>query len=143
MNSSNTPTSRLDMMTPYLHFTGGDNLFKSWRPSSNGAVAASIALMALAVSERFLFSIRGAMEARWRRRHTFFYEAGNERGRCLRGRYDRKQRRTITPFVFSHDAARGALYSLQALLTFQAAYIISVVIGLGLGEVSFERIAST
>jgi hypothetical protein len=26
--------------------------------------------------------------------------------------------RTIPPFVFSHDAARGALYSLQASLSF-------------------------
>jgi len=61
-----------------------------------------------------------------------------------------QQRRTIPPFVLSHDAARGALYSLQALLsyalmlavmTFQAAYIISIVIGLGLGEILFGRIA--
>ena len=71
MDNSNTPTSRMDMMMPYLHFTGGDNLFfKSWHPSSNGAIAgASIALVVLALSERLLFSIRGAMEARWRRRY--------------------------------------------------------------------------
>jgi len=69
MNSLNTSTSRMDTMMPYLHFTGGDNLFfKSWRPSSNGAIAgASIALMMLAISEILLFSIRGAMEVRWRR----------------------------------------------------------------------------
>jgi copper transporter 1 len=61
----------MDTMMPYLHFTGGDNLFfKSWRPSSNGAIAgASIALVVLAISERLLSSIRGAMEARWRRRY--------------------------------------------------------------------------
>ena len=63
----------MDMMMPYLHFAGGDNLFfKSWHPSSNGAIArASIVLVVLAVLERFIFAIRGAMEARWRRRYGF------------------------------------------------------------------------
>ena len=71
MSGSNTSTSGIDMI-PYLHFTGGDNLFfKSWRPSSHGAIAgASIALVVLAVLERMLFSIRGAVEARWRRRYV-------------------------------------------------------------------------
>ncbi|KAH9043731.1 Ctr copper transporter [Lactarius pseudohatsudake] len=162
MSDSDTSTSRIDVMTPYLHFAGGDNLFfKSWRPSSNGAIAgASIALVVLAISERLLFSIRGVLEARWRRCAFALNagrtlgrdilssrEIGSERGRRLRGRYGR----TIPPFVFSQDAARGALYSLQALLsfalmlavmTFQGAYIISIVIGLGLGEILFGRIAS-
>lgn len=72
MDGSNTSTSRVDMMVPYLHFTGGDNLFfESWQPSSHGAIAgASIALVVLAIFERFLFSIRAAMEARWRRRYV-------------------------------------------------------------------------
>ena len=71
MNNADTSTSQVDMMTPYLHFTGGDNLFfKSWRPSSNGAIAgACIALVVLAISDRLLSSIRGAMEARWKRRY--------------------------------------------------------------------------
>ncbi|KAI9445439.1 Ctr copper transporter [Lactarius indigo] len=172
MGGSNTSNSRMDMMTPYLHFTGGDSLFfKSWRPSSNGAVAgASIALMVLAISERLLFSIRGVLEARWRR-SALALNAGRtiERDIPLSGKPVAKEgdvceddlgstgspivqrRRTIPPFIFSHDAARGALYSLQALLsfalmlavmTFQAAYIISIVIGLGLGEILFGRIAS-
>jgi len=162
----------MDMMMPYLHFTGGDNLFfKSWRPSSNGAIAgASIALVFLAILERSLFSTRGALEARWRRsaltldaaptavrdrfpsrkpaakeEDVFEDEPGPTRSPIV------QQRRTIPPFVFSHDIVRGALYSLQALLsyalmlavmTFQAAYIISIIIGLGLGEILFGRIAS-
>lgn len=160
----------MDMMVPYLHFTGGDNLFfKSWHPSSNGAIAgASIALMVLAMSERLLFSIRGAMEARWRRSalsltartaedvlpsskslaiEEVIFKDGPDPTRPATA----QGRRTIPPFVFYHDAARGGLYSLQALLsfalmlavmTFQAAYIMSIVIGLGLGEVLFGRIAS-
>ncbi|KAH9176939.1 Ctr copper transporter [Lactarius sanguifluus] len=172
MSDSNTSTSRMDMMIPYLHFTGGDNLFfKSWRPSSNGAIAgASIALVVLAILERLLFSIRGVLEARWRR-SALAQNAGHVvEGDVLSSRKSVakegdvceddmgstgspivQRRRTIPPFVFSQDAARGALYSLQALLsfalmlavmTFQGAYIISIVIGLGLGEILFGRIAS-
>ena len=72
MDGLNTSTSRIDMMTPYLHFTGGDNLFfKSWSPSSHGAIAgASIALVVLAILERLLFSVRGVLEAHWRRRYV-------------------------------------------------------------------------
>jgi len=161
----------MDTMTPYLHFTGGDNLFfKSWRPSSNGAiVGASIALVVLAISERLLSSIRGAMEARWRRSALDLHAWAVERDMAPSRKPVAKEediceddpglsrsaivqrRRTIPPFVLSHDAARGALYSLQALLsyalmlavmTFQVAYIISIIIGLGLGEFFFGRIAS-
>ena len=72
MDSSNTSASQMYAMTPYLHFTGGDNLFfKSWHPSSDGVIAgACIALLVLAISERLLSSIRGAMEAHWRRRYN-------------------------------------------------------------------------
>jgi hypothetical protein len=58
-------------MIPYFHFTGGDHLyFESWRPSSHAAIAgASIALFVLAISERFLHTTRGKLDARWRRRY--------------------------------------------------------------------------
>jgi solute carrier family 31 (copper transporter), member 1 len=60
-------------MTPYLHFTGGDYLFfKTWHPSSDGAiVGASIALLILAMSDRLLHAVRGVMDARWRKRYDF------------------------------------------------------------------------
>lgn len=56
------------MMIPYLHFTGGDNLlFKSWRPSSAGALAgASIGLVLLAVLDRWTAAIRGLLDTRWK-----------------------------------------------------------------------------
>ena len=77
--------------------------------------------------------------------------------------------RTSPPFVASHDLPRGVMFAFQALLayllmlavmcaplpsyltfshqltlilssrTFQAAYIISIIVGLGLGEVLFGR----
>jgi solute carrier family 31 (copper transporter), member 1 len=70
-DGSNSSSSELVMMTPYLHFTGGDYLFfKTWHPSSDGAiVGASIALLILAMSERLLHAVRGVMDARWRRRY--------------------------------------------------------------------------
>jgi len=57
--------------------------------------------------------------------------------------------RSLPPFITSHDLPRGAMFSLQALLayimmlavmTFQAAYLISIVVGLGIGEVLFGRL---
>ncbi len=66
MSSSNS--SVLDMMVPYLHFTGGDNLlFEAWHPSSNGAIAgACIGLVLFAIFERWVNCVRGVLEARWR-----------------------------------------------------------------------------
>ena len=58
------------MMTSYLHFTGGDNLFfKSLHPSSNGAIAgACLCLVVLALLERFVNGIRNRLEGYWRKR---------------------------------------------------------------------------
>ncbi|KAH9176941.1 Ctr copper transporter [Lactarius sanguifluus] len=153
MRSSNIST-RMDMMTPYFHFMGGENLFfKSWRPSSNGAMAgASIALVVLAISEVLLFPSVDAFALNASR--TLERDLLSSRKSVAKegdGSPIVQRRRTIPPFVFSQGAARGALYSLQALLsfalmlavvTFQGAYIISIVIGLGLREILFGRIAS-
>ena len=158
MELSQTNTSELVTMTPYLHFAGGDYLyFKSWHPSSHGAIAgASIALVILAILERLLHATRGAMDARWRRRryglHNCFdwvcfnvwssalalntaLPSGN---RAFFGKKQEKREesaevevidstqvsrnaqrsRTLPPFVLTRDAARGALYSLQASLAY-------------------------
>ncbi|KAI8995322.1 hypothetical protein BD414DRAFT_534505 [Trametes punicea] len=55
--------------------------------------------------------------------------------------------RTLPPFVASHDIPRGcsdgtdrAKKFFSSRRTFQAAYIISIVVGLGIGEVLFGRI---
>jgi len=60
-----------------------------------------------------------------------------------------KHSRTVTPFIAAHDIPRGILYSFQmfimyllmlAVMTFQAAYLISIVLGLGIGEMLFGRL---
>lgn len=68
---SNTNTTTTLLMTPYLHFTSGDALFfKSWTPSSAGAIAgASIGVLVLAILERWLSAVRGVLEEHWRRRY--------------------------------------------------------------------------
>ncbi|KAI0361853.1 hypothetical protein OH77DRAFT_1391920 [Trametes cingulata] len=59
--------------------------------------------------------------------------------------------RTVPPFIPSHDVPRGVLYAFHTLLTyalmlvvmtFQAAFIISIVLGSGIGEVLFGRVGS-
>ncbi|KAF9821861.1 hypothetical protein IEO21_00291 [Rhodonia placenta] len=158
------------MMTPYLHFTGGDNLlFKTLMPSSHGAIAgACLVLIAIAIFERWVAATRGILTDHWRRRillttiiRAFSILAGchpandsQASSPSLENKdngLDIEERpiRTVEPFMLSHDLPRGVLYALQALLayllmlsvmTFQAAYIIAIVLGLGLGEVLFGRL---
>jgi len=56
--------------------------------------------------------------------------------------------RSIPPFIPSHDIPRGIIHATQALLayafmlaamTFQASFVISISIGLGVGEMLFGR----
>lgn len=164
-------------MTPYLHFVGGDYLlFKSLRPVSHGAIAgACIVLVLLSIFERLLAAGRGIMEDHWKQRilamtsHRFARPTsdagldsdGSSEGKekvaagieqvllkSASGRPDLRRARLIAPFIPSHDLTRGALYALQALLsyalmlavmTFQAAYIIAIIVGLGIGEILFGR----
>lgn len=156
--SSGSSSMSMDMggspgMMMYLHFTGGDYLFfKGLTPSSGGALAgASLILVLLAVAERALFAGRSLLEARWRQSSLDGPHA----------KIDPESPSTTTsllfgasrlpPFTLSRDFIRGVLYGLQAfnsyalmlaVMTFQAAYIIAVVLGLGLGEMAFGRIAS-
>jgi copper transporter 1 len=154
---SQTNSSELVEMTPYLHFAGGDHLyFKSWHPSSHAAIAgASIALVILAILERLLHATRGAMDARWRRRYelhnyfdwvcfnvwfsalplnttlsagdrTLFWKKQEKREESAEVEVigptqvprNAQRNRTLPPFVLTRDAARGALYALQASLAY-------------------------
>ena len=64
---TNTSSTSMDMMTPWLHFGNTDYLiFKTWRPSSHGAIAgACIGLFAFCILERGLAAYRRAQELRW------------------------------------------------------------------------------
>ncbi|THH02508.1 hypothetical protein EW026_g394 [Hermanssonia centrifuga] len=184
MASSSTSDMEMDtMMTPWLHFAAGDNLFfKSVRPSSHGAVAgACLVLIIVAILERWVSAIRGVLEVHWVRsartiiagRFAKFQstalsntsvsmstkeldvasEVDGAQGNLSDKELPHGGRvsRSSPPFIASHDVPRGLAFAFQALLayilmlavmTFQAAYIISIVVGLGIGEIMFGRLGS-
>ncbi|KDR84761.1 hypothetical protein GALMADRAFT_131553 [Galerina marginata CBS 339.88] len=201
-SSDGSSSSNGVSMVPYLHFAGGDFLyFKSWQPTSAGAIAgACIGLVFLALLERWLAATRSMLDGHWRRRYlqsivvpsgyelsfpisrAFAITAGRDQvvtthkivsypkrvstdeGGFLQNDIQeisnesikpkvvtiKSRFRTITPFIPAHDIPRGLLYALQmlivyllmlAIMTFQAAFFISIVLGLGIGEIVFGRVA--
>jgi len=168
MTTSGSNTSTVVNMTPWLHTSGGDFLFfRDLTPTSKGAIAAAaVVLFLLAVFDRWVAAMRGVMEARWRDRAKAVASGGfvplKENTEICHTEEDEKdaiekttmasstsrKTRTIAPFIPSIDIARGAFQVGQSLLvfafmlvimTFQVAYIVAIVIGLGVGEVAFGR----
>ncbi|TEB39304.1 hypothetical protein FA13DRAFT_1770243 [Coprinellus micaceus] len=196
--STSTASSGHDMMTPYLHFNGGDYLyFSAWQPNSPGAiVGACVGLFMLALFERWFGSLRAVFEHHWKHRALLLsskFSARSEGTELLAtgSRTDkststgtqekeleasvvsvpplvpRLRIRTIPPFVPSQDIPRGIMYAFHMFVgyllmlavmlvlfalflsihpahsladrTFHAGYIISIVVGLGVGEVAFGR----
>ncbi|KAK1229381.1 hypothetical protein PQX77_007558 [Marasmius sp. AFHP31] len=156
----------MSMMTPWLHLNASNDtlLFKSLRPQLPGAVAgACIALIAVSLLERWLSGVRAKLESYWRTR-SLSPKKHDSPASSSDGTDDRVTGeglvrtsagkafcRTVAPFIARYDVPRGALFSLQALLgyilmlsvmTFQAAFIISIVLGLGLGEMLFGRMGN-
>ncbi|KAG9119686.1 hypothetical protein FRC07_005165 [Ceratobasidium sp. 392] len=156
-------------MTPYFHWLGNADAlyFKSWVPRSAGAlVGACIGLFFLAIFERFLAGAKGLVEAWWRRRqaaqlartlvtpdnvsvhsthsHSKSVEAGSGTAFLMGAAPP-----LIAPFERAHDSARGAMQAVQSLIgfflmlsvmTYNGAFLIAVVLGLGVGEVAFARL---
>ncbi|KAJ7218435.1 CTR copper uptake transporter [Mycena pura] len=129
-------------MMPMLHFSPiGDTLFfEGWVPQTRAAVfGACVGLFILTLVE----AVRSMAEASWCRSAVKLLDRDN----------DNKDRKTrfrlhLPPFALAHDAMRGAMHALQALLgfifmlavmTFQGAYLITIVCGLGVGEILFGR----
>ncbi|KAJ7442030.1 CTR copper uptake transporter [Mycena latifolia] len=140
------------MMTT-LHFSLGDTLwFAGWVPQSKGALAgACIGLFVLALVDRWIAAVRAMMEAHWRA--AVRAACKNAKGEDTTGKGKRGMRMTLQapPFVPAHDVMRGAMHALQAVLgfafmlavmTFQASFILALVLGLGVGEALFGRYAS-
>ncbi|CAE6488774.1 unnamed protein product [Rhizoctonia solani] len=158
--------SEMMMMTPYFHWmANADALyFKSWVPRTPGALAgACIGLFFLAIFERFLGGAKGLIEAWWRRQQassatralvtpdnasTHSHSKSVESGRdYLMGSNPAP---LIAPFEPMQDLVRGAMQAVQSLIgfflmlsvmTYNAAFLVSVILGLGIGEVVFARLA--
>ncbi|KAG8721580.1 hypothetical protein FRC08_012023 [Ceratobasidium sp. 394] len=157
------------MMIPYLHFTPGDALFfKEWVPRSSGAVGgACVGLFVLAILQRCISAMRGVMDQHWKHRSDALVAARfvrlresvtstdkvSEGGCCTVENAMTETpapRPRLPPFILSHELARGGMQILQsffgyalmlAVMTFNAAFIISILLGLGVGEVLFGRFA--
>ncbi|KAJ7501064.1 CTR copper uptake transporter [Mycena galericulata] len=141
-------------MMPMLHFTRGDTLwFQGWVPQSAGAMAgACIGLFVLTLVDRWLAAVRAMMELHWREAGERLRRAALKGGDAPADESKKTRRGVIRlrapPFVPAHDIARGALHAVQsvftfafmlAVMTFQAAYIITIILGLGIGEMLFGR----
>ncbi|KAG7099452.1 hypothetical protein E1B28_001303 [Marasmius oreades] len=140
--------------------------------SSGAIAGACIGLVVVCLLERWLSGIRAVMEAYWRNRILVITgtekknessEASSEKccasGPVIDSVEEQSSKplrtttfsRTLPPFILTHDIPRGLLYAVQALLgyilmlsvmTFQAAYIISIILGMGAGEMLFGRMGN-
>ncbi|OAX34033.1 CTR copper uptake transporter [Rhizopogon vinicolor AM-OR11-026] len=138
-------------MLAYLHFTPGDNLwFLGWVPESSGAmVGTCIALFLLALVERWIAACRGLMEHHW---HKQAIIVASDKLNILPTQPSPFIKRFTPPFIPAYDIARGIMFAVQAslnylfmltVMTFQLGFILSLVIGLGVGETLFGRFCST
>jgi len=143
--------------------------FLEWMPTTTGAVVgASIGLFLLAIVERWLSAMRIVMEAWWRRRAESILAArftpvpeestaekgcsGLDDGTTPSLRRSQSPRALpslrVSPFIWSHDLSRGVMQAAQtallfslmlAIMTYNGAYFIAIVVGSGVGEVLFGR----
>jgi len=154
MSMDGSMTLMSGTMLPYLHFTRGDTIWLlGWVPQSPGAVAgACIGLFLLSLVDRWLAAIRAMADSHWRRRAQIVMSNKPNFTSPSSKRISRSFAfRHIPPFILAHDIARGILHAGQmalafafmlVVMTYQAAFIISIVIGLGVGESVFGRYAS-
>ncbi|TFK50650.1 hypothetical protein OE88DRAFT_1608039, partial [Heliocybe sulcata] len=156
-------------MLPYLHFTPGDVLwFDGWVPKTTGAmVGTCIGLLLLAIVERWIACIRALSEMAWSKSgQQALSDKLNNPSLPQSTRPELKEKSstasipvipsaplpraflTAMPFIPSNDIPRGVMYAAQSALsfafmlvvmTFQVGFILSIVVGLGIGEALFGR----
>ncbi|EAU87464.1 copper transporter [Coprinopsis cinerea okayama7 len=148
-------------MTPYLHFSVGDHVwFKEWVPKTKGAMfGACLGLFLLAIVERWLAATRAVANLWWRMRtaelldyihdqHATVEEKGKSPESTPPTSIRKFRTRFSAPFITLNEVSRGVLYAAQSLLmfafmlvvmTYQGSFLISIVLGLGVGETLFGR----
>ncbi|KAF8553649.1 Ctr copper transporter [Imleria badia] len=154
MDSMNNSTGSMSMstsMTPWLHFGNTDHLlFQTWQPSSHAAVGgACFGLFLFSIMERCLGAYRRTQESHWRTKAILMssgLHACDSKEEGPKASRDGSQR--VAPFIPSHDIPRGVLQAIQStfaytlmlvVMSYNGAYILSVILGLGVGEVLFGR----
>ncbi|KAH6886733.1 copper transporter [Coprinopsis sp. MPI-PUGE-AT-0042] len=164
-SASPMPASNYASMKPYIHFTVGDTLwFEDWVPKTTGAMAgACIGLFLLGILERWIAAVRAVANLWWRARTTDILDTmhSSHLGHPRAGRlateskhsspavpYRTFRARFSAPPMSMNELCRGILYAAQSALTFafmlvvmtyQGAFLISLVLGLGFGEMLFGR----
>ncbi|KAK7058565.1 hypothetical protein VNI00_002201 [Paramarasmius palmivorus] len=139
------------MMVPYLHFTKGADvlLFKSIVPNSAGAIfGACLIFFVIAIFDRWFHAYYRGVERRFKARTARLQE--DYEGSTENLREGVKTAPAPKPkFVLSHELSRaflqGAVTTIHYLLmlvvmTFNASYIISIILGHAIGEFSFGRL---
>ncbi|KAJ7076742.1 CTR copper uptake transporter [Mycena belliarum] len=150
MSMDDGMTMAVGTMMTTLHLSLGDTLwFAGWVPQSKGALAgACLGLFLLALVDRWVAAVRRMCEGQWARAARVL---AKERERDAKGVEKARRGLEAPPFIFAHDAMRGVMHALQALLgfafmlavmTFQAGFIIAIAGGLGVGEALFGRYAA-
>ncbi|KAF8055178.1 CTR copper uptake transporter [Lyophyllum atratum] len=148
-------------MSPFLHFAPGDTLWlDGWVPGRGSTLlGACVGLFLLGVMERWVGALRMGVEGALRRdlvgqrkrRNSMSIpekrESSEETTHRLRDVLLMRGG-TAAPFVLSHAWARFLLQCTQAALaflfmlavmSFQVSFILSIVIGLGVGEMMYGR----
>ncbi|KAG7094831.1 hypothetical protein E1B28_005641 [Marasmius oreades] len=150
-NTTADSMSMMMMMVPYLHFTKGDAvLFKSITPSSAGAIFGTCLIFFLfAVLERWLHAYRRGVEFRFVQRSRQL-----ESQLFVHGEKSKEEPLDCcdppaSKFILTHELSRalltGSTTTLHYLLmlvamTFNASYIISIILGSIVGEFAFGRL---
>jgi len=131
-------------MVSYLHFGKGDVLWlQDWVPQSMGAyIGACIGLLLLAMIDRWIAACRAVSGAHWSKRARVQISE-NDLSRSLA-----PSRTLALPFVVARDLPAGLFQVVQsalrfafmlAVMTFNAGFLMAVVLGAGLGEMLFGR----
>jgi len=126
---------------------------------------ACIGLFMLAIFERWLAAMRGVMEEHWSTRAQIALSGKRDDTSALATSTSPEERtdssspddaqsrrgwpwHRVPPFIFYHDIPRGILQVatasinfllMLAVMTFQAGFILAIVVGLGTGEALFGR----
>ncbi|KAJ6605110.1 Ctr copper transporter [Mycena sp. CBHHK59/15] len=151
-------------MKAYLHFAPGDTLlFNSIVPTSSGAIfGACLIFFLISVGDRYLRAacrgVERTFSQRAKRLTTAYYHfddaadsSGGSAASHAKAPASELDKPAAAPgrFILSHELSRGALAGLQTtihyllmlvVMTFNAAYIVSVILGVVVGEAAFGRL---
>jgi len=129
-------------MKMYLHFTPGDSvLFGPWIPNTSWAIFGTcVGLFLLAMVDRWFSAMAAVMNSYWNKRVA---RAPPSELKAILS--------SLPPFVPRYDLPRGIAtlgtrsvrFTLMLIvMTQNASFIISIILGLGFGEMLFGRYAT-